>query len=345
MGNNILIIHHNDRDGIVSAAVIMKYLKDSREGGYCTKCISVDYSVSLQDAIGNIFYDELYLLDYSITTLENIEYLCHQYNIGRELHWIDHHKTSSVILNSENISQEYRDILSKLDGLRVVGMAACGLCWIYSILRTAAILPNGKPLLDFAEKTIHDTITKEEALSLLKLANASPIVIYSHRYDIFDMDDSVTLFSYGYNPTDPRTVDEYLSKSNIELDTNIVEQSIENGKIIEEYMDIRNSQITNQFGFESVLTVMYGDEKKVYHVFVANIPIANSLCFGEKMDKYDICIPFYWNGKSFTYSMYTRKYDINCGDICMKLGGGGHAKAAGFACEKMIFEPDKVFAI
>lgn len=48
--------------------------------------------------------------------------------------------------------------------------------------------------------------------------------------------------------------------------------------------------------------------------------------------KHDIMMPFAYDGKTkqWIVSLYTTKKDIDCSAIAKKLGGGGHAAAAGF---------------
>lgn len=57
-------------------------------------------------------------------------------------------------------------------------------------------------------------------------------------------------------------------------------------------------------------------------------------------DKYDIMMPFQFNGKYWTVSLYTTKDEIDCSVIAKENGGGGHKKAAGFQVEdiKTIFK-------
>ena len=60
----------------------------------------------------------------------------------------------------------------------------------------------------------------------------------------------------------------------------------------------------------------------------------NSNAFASVYDeaKHDIMMPFRYNGKFWTFSLYTTK-DIDCSEISKKYGGGGHKKAAGFQVE------------
>lgn len=57
----------------------------------------------------------------------------------------------------------------------------------------------------------------------------------------------------------------------------------------------------------------------------------NSEAFKSAYDesKHDLMMPFQFNGKFWTVSLYTTK-DIDCSVIAKSKGGGGHKKAAGF---------------
>lgn len=57
----------------------------------------------------------------------------------------------------------------------------------------------------------------------------------------------------------------------------------------------------------------------------------NSQVFDSVWDeeKYDVMMPFQFDGKKWTFSIYTTK-DIDCSVYAKSLGGGGHAKACGF---------------
>lgn len=46
--------------------------------------------------------------------------------------------------------------------------------------------------------------------------------------------------------------------------------------------------------------------------------------------KHDVMMPFQFDGKQWTISLYTTKDEIDCSVIAKSKGGGGHKKAAGF---------------
>jgi nanoRNase/pAp phosphatase (c-di-AMP/oligoRNAs hydrolase) len=46
--------------------------------------------------------------------------------------------------------------------------------------------------------------------------------------------------------------------------------------------------------------------------------------------RHDIMMPFQFNGRFWTVSLYTTKDEVDCSVIAKSMGGGGHKKAAGF---------------
>lgn len=57
-------------------------------------------------------------------------------------------------------------------------------------------------------------------------------------------------------------------------------------------------------------------------------------------NKHDIMMPFQFDGKKWTISLYTTKDEVDCSIIAKANGGGGHKKAAGFQVEDI----SKVFS-
>ena len=56
-------------------------------------------------------------------------------------------------------------------------------------------------------------------------------------------------------------------------------------------------------------------------------------------EEYDMFIGFSYNGKSWNYSLRSTKVD--CSQIAMKYGGGGHKGASGFSTDELILEITK----
>ena len=61
-----------------------------------------------------------------------------------------------------------------------------------------------------------------------------------------------------------------------------------------------------------------------------------SAVFGERMDKYDICMAFEFDGAKWVIGLYSKTIDV--AEIAKKHGGGGHTNAAGFICAIPPFE-------
>lgn len=75
-----------------------------------------------------------------------------------------------------------------------------------------------------------------------------------------------------------------------------------------------------------------------YRAIVCNQGSTSSQLFDTvDPDTYDIMMPFIFDGKQWTVSIYTKRDDIDVSEIAARYGGGGHKKAAGFQCAKLPF--------
>jgi oligoribonuclease NrnB/cAMP/cGMP phosphodiesterase (DHH superfamily) len=72
-----------------------------------------------------------------------------------------------------------------------------------------------------------------------------------------------------------------------------------------------------------------------YKCIACNAGSVSSQLFDSVEEDYDIMMPFVFDGKQWTVSLYTKKKDIDVSDIAKKYGGGGHKQASGFQCEKL----------
>lgn len=75
-----------------------------------------------------------------------------------------------------------------------------------------------------------------------------------------------------------------------------------------------------------------------YRAIVCNQGSTSSQLF-DTIDPstYDIMMPFVFDGRQWTVSIYTKKDDIDVSAIAEKYCGGGHEKAAGFQCKQLPF--------
>jgi oligoribonuclease NrnB/cAMP/cGMP phosphodiesterase (DHH superfamily) len=95
------------------------------------------------------------------------------------------------------------------------------------------------------------------------------------------------------------------------------------------YRDNYYSKLLNSFGFEL--------EFEGYKAIACNAGAVSSQLFDSVANKYDLLIPFVFDGKKWTVSLYTKRNHIDVAELAKKYGGGGHKQAAGFVCEKLPF--------
>ena len=103
-----------------------------------------------------------------------------------------------------------------------------------------------------------------------------------------------------------------------------IRQTIENGLTVMDYEDIQNEQLCNLFSFEA--------EWNGFKVVALNGGKFNSKAFQSvySKDKHHLMMPFNFDGRQWTVSLYTAHDDIDCSVLAKKRGGGGHVRAAGF---------------
>lgn len=73
-----------------------------------------------------------------------------------------------------------------------------------------------------------------------------------------------------------------------------------------------------------------------YKVIACNAGSVSSQLFDSVEGDYDIMMPFVFDGKKWSISLYTKR-DIDVSEIAKKYGGGGHKQAAGFQCDILPF--------
>ncbi|MBQ8436518.1 MAG: hypothetical protein IJX20_02585 [Alphaproteobacteria bacterium] len=205
---------------------------------------------------------------------------------SKDFTWIDHH--ISVI-------NEYNEIIKReqypeIKGLRRSGTAALILTWEYFYSNKE--IPLGLKLLGLN--------------------------------DIFDLrDERVRPFEYAIQSLGiNRPTDEIWQKL-INNEINI-EETIEKGRAILSWIQIRNYRLFRSMSFESKISG--------YKCICANMAQGYSEFFDslENLSDYDVMVNFYKNSKNaWNLTFYTAKPDIDVSKIAASFGGGGHRAAAG----------------
>ena len=325
----ILIIHHNDRDGIVSAAIIHNMLKkkyaDNNEA-ITIEFSEQNYTKSFNDILPKqhaYYYEEIYIVDYSPSSDEDIQWLIDVNNDeDAKLIWIDHHNSS---IKAEDKKPE---LVNNIDGIRIDGISAAALCYLYSIGFEEGLLN--------IKGSYNSKVTPIFARELLDEMKVPMCIIYTHQWDIWDhskKDKGPIYFNYGatHNLNDWINILALPSDKLFVLTMN----DLTNGKL--KYKEIMeyNEKLCKDNGFETTLTI----GGNTYSVFAINKIGGNSMIFGDRIMKYDLVSIFWFSGpdKCFRYSIYSDASGVDVSKIAESLGGGGHQHAAGFRSTKLLY--------
>lgn len=300
-----LVIHHNDLDGVASAAIAGMY-EESK--GRNVEYYMFNYGQAIPDVRG---YDRIFVLDVSFgqDTRKIIAGWAADYGVLGV--WIDHHKT--IFKSGEEGKEEYFELFgdnypfgsdpAMVPGLRRVGTAACELTWEY----------------------LHRCEYGED-----KDEKCPKLIQYLGTYDVWDKDrfdwDDVMQVQYGSRlefGLNPDNIISWIKETRGEEMSGIISLAAK-GRAILGYINQKDTQDCSQYAFE--------EEFMGYKAICMNTTAFNSTTFDSVWDedKYDLMIPFCYTGKKWRFSLYTTKDNVDCGALAKHFGGGGHAKAAGF---------------
>ena len=139
-------------------------------------------------------------------------------------------------------------------------------------------------------------------------------------------ENHVLPFQFGMRQicNSPETFPDYLlEKKNTRFGQDVL-NVIRDGKLILSYQAMINESQCKRAAFESTLGGL--------RAICLNGGGLGSDTFKSVYDetKHDLMIPFQFNGKFWTVSLYTTKDEVDCSAIAKSMGGGGHKKAAGF---------------
>lgn len=304
------IYHHIDADGYFSAHTVDTYAVPDE---HPKEFIGVDYGIKID--FSSVKKDELvYIVDFSFETEKMDELL----KITKNVVWIDHHITSI---------SKYNDYPVDIKGLRVDGIAACELCYIYLVQMT-----NGG--------TEYELEFKKE------MQNSVPMYIrYVGDRDVwkYEFGENTVLYNLGLNILDIRPQSKDWDKFN-ESDK-IIDSIIYSGMAIKAYRDKKDANYIKSFAFECKIKSF---EK--YNVLACNRGYSGSEMFDsvikdfdsvvkDKYNHFDVLLSFAFDGKEYACSVYKVNDKIDVSEIALLYGGGGHKGAAGFRCKEMPIIP------
>jgi oligoribonuclease NrnB/cAMP/cGMP phosphodiesterase (DHH superfamily) len=198
--------------------------------------------------------------------------------------------------------EKYDEFNTDINGLRYNGLSGAMLTWIY------LVTPDG----------YHD---------ILEIAKEAPL------FTKLVSDWDCWVFYYGEMTKHFKTATDSLDLNpNSDLwdkmaSTVFVEDMVYNGQTMIKFRDAWAKEYMNN-GF-----IVNIDGYKGYAVNLAN---CNSEYFSSiDNGDYDILVPFSFNGKNWTISLYSKTIDVS--EIAKTRGGGGHKGASGFTFSEFPF--------
>lgn len=296
----MLIIHHNDPDGYLSAAIAYRYSQAEEDINF----FSFNYS-NLAEALPMINTGERVIcVDSSLNNnKESLKKWEDLFEKSRNVLYIDHHASTLDVL------KEKPDFFKKYNVEAVVSTERAG-CWLtWDRMANEEVPSIVKVIDDFdrfilkidKSKTFVKALDSREIRPETEIGLSFWVDMIKHEY-IFDREWS-SLVSFG---------DKYMKANN------------------RVWSKMRESSL-----YESIAKDADGND----HLIAVLNADGYSDMFGEVYKKYDACCLWNLtkDGK-YSYSLYSdNKFD--CKEFATRNGGGGHPGASGFTLDKLIFLP------
>jgi len=241
--------------------------------------------------------DEIIMVDFSLP----IEDMIRLNNMVKSFLWIDHHKTSIHEV------EENEDKLNKSgDFTKCISLekSACELAWKYFFFDT-------------------------------KLNWETPLAVtYLGRWDVWDHSwgADVAPFQMGMLSYDTSVESEIWDNVLDAWDGNFINDTVEIGKRIQQYVDSKNKWNMN-FSFPV--------EFEGVRFICINNATTGSPQFDSVWDpdSHDAVMVFHMQpNKKWAFHLYTSKEGIDLSKIAVKYGGGGHTGACGFQLDNLPVE-------
>lgn len=292
----ICIYHSRDLDGFTSGAIVKKWHDELNDypdnvGKGELKLIGYDYGQPVP-------YDQIpegepiIMIDVSLKMPEMSKLARHSKNLT----WIDHH-ISAIKEYEAFMTEQEEHYHPYFKAVLQDGIAACEVGWNY-------LFPNVEMPLSVKLLGEYDTWRNQ---------------------DKYRWDNEILPFQFGMRVicNSVETFPENILK-NTKSAKEAVWKWMDAGKMILNYQGLVNEAQCKKASFEI--------EFEGLKAICLNGGGFNSDVFKSVYDesKHDIMMPFQFDGKQWTISLYTTKDEVDCSAIAKSKGGGGHKKAAGF---------------
>lgn len=337
------IFHHNDLDGYAAACVLIKKLISLGIWESCIFTFPTTYTTNWEKQFSIINeQDKVFILDYSISNIENQNLLLNLYNnTTKDIYWIDHHASSDKVMKS---FKEFYSIAEKGYLLTDNSYSAAVLtyCWCNGITVNQLVWDNIPEWIKLADD--HDT-WKEKYENSHWFSTGAHYIGFSNCFTkLLRLDDLGDIDEEEMKDIEKKNDFIYNSfiYSNNNEDTAIIIKNICNiGQIIDTNNERNNYNFIQYNNFRSKL--LLPDEESIV-VLCANKQ-GNSSLFGKYFYEYDAVISFIFNGRYWVYNMYSSSDKVDCSKYAQyfkdKYGitGGGHMHAAGWSAPEMHLIP------
>lgn len=342
------IFHHNDLDGIMSAAVFYEYVKYKERKYRRCKFYMIDYikQIDLSEIPEG---DMIAFLDYSFSNAHNLEELKKAINSKKyKIIWIDHHKTSLDVIDNDLGQIGHFD--GHMDDFYY---------WIEDLYCATKLTYYW--CMASATDTSIDSIFHSPVPEIIDYTNDHDL----WKHNLYKTEEFVLGFSAeNYYPKDIFTA--VLKRSSVDmhnsnlfrlminegLDTvqplmvSFVEKCIHNGEIIKKYNEVQYRRMLAGMSFEFTIKDEIND---ISYKCIAMNTGGNSSVFLDKYDEYDaVCLFTYNNIGIFKYSMFSKNKIVDLSVLCKclsevnkgSMGGGGHLQSAGFQHSELLITPN-----
>ena len=333
--HRIVIIHHNDMDGYISAMIAFKYYKEKWDTRAEYTFFSSDYTDEF-DLTKLSPLDTVVIVDYSVPVQVADELL----EKTSAIVWIDHHATAIAKYSGH----EFNDVA----GFRSIGLSASELTWLFFFgnCQKANVecfddRTTGHPI-DYFQFNNTGKMYSVHDLMGPKGDNKFPIgVRKAGLYDTFrfttyeeylgNMAFSDGFYTLGFCPADSEENIKFFDDLFSFEPTYSVLKITQKGAAILEYKLHNFSSLVKRNGFACKLR-KFEDVKAI----AINTDSKSSFIFETVRNDYEVGIVFNMNKEGrMNYSIYrlglnpTKNIQVN--KIAETFGGGGHADAAGFS--------------
>jgi oligoribonuclease NrnB/cAMP/cGMP phosphodiesterase (DHH superfamily) len=304
--------YHDDLDGRAAAFCVHAWVGIKK---FPADFIPMDYSKPFPfDTI--VPGEQIWIVDYSIKPEEMDRLLA----ITEDVTWIDHHKTAI---------ERYADYPRHIKGIRQDGEAGCVLAWKYIHWWSG----RGS-FEDFNPPADRHLAPVPLAIELVGDRD-----IWAWRHG-----ETTRKFYAASQAHDTKPDSEFWWKClDRELDPKATEG---NAKAKERGENWWTLLLISGQSIEDYRKRFYADYREAlafpvtfegHKALAMNVARVGSEAFGddEVFQKYEILMPFCYDGRQFTVSLYSKAVDVS--ELAKARGGGGHKGAAGFQCAELPF--------